>query len=179
MVRSANKKRIGILGGSFNPIHHGHLLMAELARQKMRLDQVIFMPANLSPFKSKVPAVSPHHRLAMIKLAIQDNHYFSVSELELKRKGISYTIDTLKGLRVLNPNAQLFWIIGDDHVSTLSSWKKFDEIVTIASFIAVSRLWFNVSSSEIRALARQKKSLRYLTTDHVIRYIDKHRLYQH
>ena len=89
--KSDNRKRIGILGGSFNPIHHGHLLMAEIARQRMGLDQVIFMPAFCSPFKSKIKLASPKDRLRMVELAIEDNHFFSVSDLELKRKGISYT----------------------------------------------------------------------------------------
>ncbi len=177
MARSENNKRIGILGGSFNPIHHGHLLMAELARQKMQLDTVIFMPAFCSPHKSSKHMASAQQRLAMIKLAIADNHFFDVSDLELKRKGVSYTIDTVLQLHALNPRAELFWIIGDDHVPTLSSWKNFDEIVTMASFIAVSRAWFNVSSSEIRHLVRQQKSIRYLTTDKVIEYIDRQKLY--
>lgn len=178
MAKSVNKKRIGILGGSFNPIHHGHLLMAELARQKMDLTQVIFMPAHCSPFKSKVKLASAKDRLRMVELAIMDNHFFSVSDMELKRKGVSYTIDTLREVRTLCPNAELFWIVGHDHVPGLKSWKYFDEIIKIASFVAVSREWFNVSSSEIRQSAVKGRSIRYLTTDPVVKYIETRRLFQ-
>lgn len=178
MVKSVNKKRIGILGGSFNPIHHGHLLMAEIARQKMDLDQVIFMPAYCSPFKSNVPLASPQDRLNMVSLAIADHHYFSVSDLELNRQGISYTIDTLRTIRDVCPSAELFWIVGHDHVPGLKKWKYFSEIIAMASFVAVSRMWFNISSSEIRQTLRDGGSIRYLTPDAVVRYIEGKRLYR-
>lgn len=170
--------RIGILGGSFNPVHHGHLLMAELAHDKMRLDQVVFIPANCSPFKSLGQLPSGQHRLNMIKAAIAGNAHFSVSDLELKRGGPSYTIDTLRVLRQENPKAKLFWIIGEDNITGLKSWKNFDEIISLASFVAISRLWFNISSSEIRRRLKQKRSIRYMAPDRVVEYINTHKLYQ-
>ena len=177
-AKSVVKQRIGILGGSFNPIHYGHLLMAELARERMGLDSVIFMPASSSPFKSNVPMVKPEHRLNMVKLGIQDNPYFSVSDLELKRKGISYTVDTVRALRQQYPHAQLFWIIGHDHVPGLKSWKYFDQIIQMASFVAVSRLWFNISSSHIRQAIKKGKSIRYMTPHAVTQYIQKYNLFR-
>lgn len=178
MVKFASKKRIGIFGGSFSPIHHGHLLMAEIARVKMKLDYVIFMPVFHSPYKSRSPISQDKHRLNMIKLAIANNTYFKVSDMELKRKGVSYSIDTLREVQNINPTSKLFWIIGDDHIEKLPKWKNFDEIIKIASFVAISRLWFNVSSTEVRQLIRTKQSIRYLTTDKVIDYIKKHQLYR-
>ena len=170
--------RIGILGGSFNPIHNGHLLMAELARDKMRLDKVIFMPAHCSPHKTRKHLPDGGHRLSMVKLAIKGNADFTAGDLELKRAGISYTIDTLKALRLRYPKAQLFWIIGEDNIAGLRTWKDFSAIIRLASFIAVSRLWINISSSELRGRLKQKKSIRYLTADGVIRYIKVNRLYR-
>ncbi len=169
--------RIGILGGSFDPIHNGHLLMAELARQKMQLDKVIFMPAHCSPYKSSASVQSGAHRLNMAKLAIQGNPFFAVGDEELKRGGISYTVDTLRVYRAQHPKAQLFWIVGEDNIDRLESWKYFSEIVRLACFIAVSRSWFNISSSEIRRLVKSGKSIRYLTPDRVIGYIRRYRLY--
>jgi len=169
--------RIGILGGSFDPIHNGHLLMAELARDKMRLDQVIFIPACCSPHKVNKALPDGLDRLNMVKLAIKGNPFFTASAMELKRGGISYTIDTLRALRAQYPKAQLFWITGEDNVQGLKTWKSFPEIIRLASFIAVSRLWFNVSSSGIRQRVKRKKTIRYLTPDSVIRYIKQHKLY--
>ena len=115
----------------------------------------------------------------MIKLAIANNPYFRVSDMELKRKGISYSIDTLRDVQHINPTSKLFWIIGDDHIEKLPKWKNFDEIIKIASFVAISRLWFNVSSTEVRQLLRKNQSIRYLTTDTVIGYINRHKLYRY
>jgi len=170
-------KRVGILGGSFDPIHNGHLLMAELARDKMGLDQVVFVPAFCSPHKLGKVLPAGSRRLAMVKLAIKGNPNFISSDIELKRGGVSYSIDTLRALRARHPKAQLFWITGEDNVRGLSTWKDFPAIIRMAAFIAVSRAWFPVSSSEVRQRLRQKKSIRYLTPDSVIRYIKQHRLY--
>ena len=169
--------KIGILGGSFNPIHHGHLLMAELARVKVGLDQVIFMPAACSPYKSGQALCDGRHRLHMIRCAIKGNPYFCASDMELKRGGTSFTIDTLRAVYGHNPKARFFWIIGEDNLAGLKQWKDFSQIIRLASFIAVSRRWYNISSSEIRQRIRQKKSVRYLTPETVMRYIEKKGLY--
>lgn len=170
--------RIGILGGTFNPIHHGHLLMAELVRDKMALHKVVFMPAQCSPFKSPRDLASGRDRLEMIKAAIKGNPHFALSDLEIKRDGPSYTVDTLRMLRKRHPKAELFWIIGEDNAAALPKWREFGAIVEMASFVAVSRLWFNISSSEIRRRVKQGKSIRYMTPERVIDHIQRKRLYE-
>jgi nicotinate-nucleotide adenylyltransferase len=168
-------KRIGLLGGAFDPIHTGHLMMAEAAADAFGLDQVIFVVAHQSPFKGK--AASPKHRLAMVKAAVKGNARFAVSDVELKRKGVSYTIDTVGSYKHHNPDTEVFLIIGQDNVAGLSRWKHIDILRKMAHFVVIERDWFDVSSTLIRHKVSQKKSARYLTTDSVIRYIKQHRLY--
>ena len=188
--------KIGILGGSFNPIHHGHLLMAQAAMEGMGLDEVIFVPAACSPHKADKDLAPAKDRLAMARAAIKGEAQFSLSDCEIKRGGKSYSIDTVRYFRELRPKAELFWIIGADSLSTLHTWKDIKEILKIASFIAVNRpgckqvkpkagIKINqvmmpgveISSSDIRRRLKAKKSIRYLTTDPVIRYILKKNLY--
>jgi nicotinate-nucleotide adenylyltransferase len=169
-------KRIGILGGAFDPIHLGHLMMAENAADAFCLDKVIFTVAFQSPFKGK--AVSPKHRLNMVKAAIKGNKRFEVSDIELKRKGVSYTIDTVGYFKHHHPSDELFLIIGQDNVSGLKNWKNIDVLKKMAQFIVIERDWFNVSSTLIRTKLKEKKSVRYLTPDAVIGYISRHNLYK-
>lgn len=169
--------RIGILGGTFNPVHNGHLLMAELARDKMNLDLVIFMPAACSPHKLNQSMADGKDRYAMVKSAIKSNPRFTVSRMELDRGGPSYTVDTLKALRGEHPKAKLFWIIGDDNCAGLETWKDFHTVIQLAAFIVISRNWFNISSTDIRERVKRGRSIQYLTPDTVIRYIKQRRLY--
>jgi nicotinate-nucleotide adenylyltransferase len=168
-------RKIGILGGAFDPIHLGHLMMAENAADAFGLDKVIFTVAFQSPFKGK--AASPKHRLNMVKAAIKGNKRFEVSDVELKRKGVSYTIDTVGYFKHHHPNDELFLIIGQDNVSGLKNWKNIDVLKKMAHFVVIERDWFNVSSSLIRTKLKTKKSVRYLTPDAVIGYISRHNLY--
>jgi len=111
-------KRIGILGGTFNPVHIGHLAIAQMASDKLRLDKVIFVPCNLPPHKSVKNMPSAHHRYNMVKLAIAGNDQFEISNFEIKKNGKSYSIDTLKYFRRLfGKSAKLFFIVGGDTVS--------------------------------------------------------------
>ncbi len=168
-------KYIGILGGSFDPVHNGHLMMAQSAVDAFGLDKVFFVVASHSPFKDK--AGSPKDRLAMVKKAVQGNASFAVSDIELKRGGVSYTIDTVSHFRKKFPKAQLFLIIGEDNVAGLPRWKNIEALEKTAKFIVIERDWFDVSSTLIRQKLEQKKSIRYLTPDGVIRYIKQNRLY--
>src|SRR3989338_11463826 len=106
--------KIGILGGTFNPIHIGHLILAEEAREKLGLDKIIFVPAYLPPHKDNSDIAPAKYRYRMIELAIQKNSYFSLSDMEIKRNGRSYTIDTLKEFKKLYPEDELHFIIGSD-----------------------------------------------------------------
>ncbi len=130
--------RIGILGGTFNPVHFGHLRAAEEVREQLGLDQVQFIPAGTPPLK-RVELADISHRMEMARLAVADNPGFSVSSLEAERKGPSYTVDTLGELARLNPDAELVFILGADAFLELPKWKRSDEIIRMADFAIVCR----------------------------------------
>jgi nicotinate-nucleotide adenylyltransferase len=189
-------KRIGILGGSFNPIHFGHLLMAQSALENLKLDQVLFVPAHCSPFKTRNVLPSDQSRLAMVKSAIKGNPGFGVYEGELKRGGVSYTIDTLTELKASYPKASFFLLIGADSLRKFHLWKDPQKILRLAKLAVLNRpgvdkkypkRWtyvkvnmpaVDISSSDMRSRLKQKKSIWYLTPKNVIRYINRHRLYR-
>lgn len=187
--------KIGILGGTFNPIHVGHLILAEEAREKLRLDKIIFVPAHMPPHKDNSDIVAANYRYAMIKLAIRKNRYFSVSDTEIRRDGRSYTIDTIRELKKLYSRDELYFIIGSDLLKYLDDWKDLSEIIKMVSFIAATRPGFplekipsyistipiravDISGFEIRKAIRQDKSFRYLVPEAVFEYIEKKRLYK-
>jgi len=133
-------KRIGLLGGTFNPIHNGHLAVAQVAYEKLRLDKIIFIPSYLPPHKNRKNVLSADYRYNMVALAIKRYSAFKVSSVEIQRKGKSYTIDTLRFLeKKYDCNTKFFFIIGEDSLETLHAWKRIDELLTIATFVAVNR----------------------------------------
>ncbi|MBF0489189.1 MAG: nicotinate-nucleotide adenylyltransferase [Candidatus Omnitrophica bacterium] len=188
-------KKIGILGGSFDPIHFGHLLMAQSAVESLKLDCVYFVPAFCSPFKSRHQLPSSDKRLAMVKSAIKGNEAFAIYTGELLREGVSYTIDTLKELQAKHPQAKFFLLMGADHLKTFHRWKDPAGILKLASLVVLNRPGFDkaypkrwphqkinmpavdISSSDIRERLKLKKSIWYLTPKNVIRYISRHQLY--
>jgi nicotinate-nucleotide adenylyltransferase len=188
-------KSIGILGGSFNPIHFGHLLMAQSALESLKLDLVLFVPAHCSPFKTRDVMPSDKDRLAMVKAAIKGHPCFDVYEGELKRKGVSYTIDTLRELKATYPKASFYLLLGADSLPRFHLWKDPQEIVKLAklavlnrpgvdkkypkrlSHVKVNMPAVDISSSDMRTRLKQKKSIWYLTPKNVIRYISRHQLY--
>ncbi|MFA5060384.1 MAG: nicotinate-nucleotide adenylyltransferase [Candidatus Omnitrophota bacterium] len=188
--------RIGVLGGTFNPVHIGHLMIAQWAKEKMRLDKVIFVPANLPPHKDVKEVVSSKDRYKMVQLAVGGNSSFSVSDFEIKRQGKSYTIDTMRYFdRCYPKNTKLFFIVGGDMTSQLKNWRYIKDILKIASFIVVNRPGrhrknteikhspvvmpaIDISSSYLRQRIAQKKTTKYFIPDKVRQYIDQHKLYQ-
>ena len=188
-------KRIGILGGTFNPIHIGHLTVAQMAAEKMGLDKVIFIPSNLPPHKSGKNVASARNRYQMIKLAIKGNSSFSVSDFEIKKPGKSYSIDTVEHLRQCYPRGTKFYfLIGSDLLPTLHKWKQTRKILKIASFVSVNRPGFKskaprikvksinipglqTSSSFVRQRITSGKTVRYLVPDSVLDYIQRKKLY--
>ncbi len=135
--------RVGVLGGTFNPIHFGHLRAAEEAREAAGLDKVIFMPTFLTPHKADEVGTSAKVRCEMISLAIADNNAFELSDIEIKRGGVSYTIDTVKELiKTGNKGTEVNLIVGADAFSDISSWCDFEALFTLASFIIVGRPGF-------------------------------------
>jgi len=187
--------RIGILGGTFNPVHTGHLILAEEAREKLGLDKVIFVPAFLPPHKDNADITAACERLEMMKLAIKDNRYFSVSDTEIKRSGRSYTIDTIREFKEKYPQDELYFIIGSDLLKYLEEWKDLRRIIEMVKFIAATRPGYplekipsyiktmairavDISAFEIRRAIKENKSFRYLVPEAVFKYIIKKGLYR-
>lgn len=200
--------RLGILGGTFNPVHLGHLMMARDALERFRLDRVIFMPCARPPHKPARDLAPDTDRLAMLRLAVRDEPRFAVSDLEIRRGGVSYTIDTIKALQRRHPRARLHFIIGSDSLFELHGWREVGELLRRSVFIALERPGFSlsqltarrlrlpepwprrlartvfrghvmdISSTEIRARVAAGLSLRYLVTPAVAGYIRKKKLYR-
>lgn len=183
------------MGGSFDPVHIGHLILAEYALVNFALSKIIFVPNHLPPHKEAAVANS-QERYNMLKLAIMDNPRFEVSELELKRKGVSYTYDTLLELKRELPGAKLYFILGADAYSELETWKNYPELIKLTEFIVASRPGtklkklagvkvhklsmpeIEISSSYLRERAKAKLSFRYLVPERVRDYILNYKLYR-
>ncbi len=187
--------KIGILGGTFNPVHIGHLILAEEAREKLRLDKVIFVPTSLPPHKDNLNIAAAADRFKMLKLAIEGNRHFAVSDIEIKREGRSYTIDTLSELKRKYSRDELYFIIGSDLLKYLNEWKDLNQIIKMVKFLVATRPGYpleqipnyiqtlairavDVSGFEVRQCVQENKSFRYLVSDRVFDYINKRRLYR-
>ena len=184
--------RIGIFGGTFNPIHTGHLLFAEAAREQLRLDRVLLIPCAQPPHKSAAGLLPAASRLAMIRLAIRGHSAFAASALELRRPGPSYTIDTVRALRRRWPRAALFLLMGQDMLGVRwMAWPELKQLCTVAvvpspgakpprrerGLVRLAMPQADIASSDIRVRLRQGRSIRYLVPAAVERYIRSHRLY--
>ncbi|MFR1639392.1 MAG: nicotinate-nucleotide adenylyltransferase [Eggerthellaceae bacterium] len=197
--------RLGIMGGTFDPIHTGHLACAEQAREAYRLDAVVFVPAGNPVFKKDRAVSSGADRLAMCQLAVLSNPAFDVSAVEIERGGDTYTVDTLRQMRAHYPdNVELRFITGADAVYNIVKWRESAAIADLARLIAVTRPGYvlseerraliaehgsfvidylevtalAISSSDLRARVREGKSIRYLTMQRVLDYIQRHGLYR-
>ena len=190
-------QRIGILGGTFNPIHLGHLVMAQEVFEKLKLDKIVFVPANCPPHKNSQNILPARDRCAMVRLAIRGNAAFVISDCEIKRAGKSYSIDTVECLRQQFPvGSKVFFIIGEDHLPTLPTWKNINQLCKFVSFVAVNRPGggtrkkstiktkfismpsLDISSSDIRKRIAKGQTVRYLLPYQVFEYIKKYKLYQ-
>ena len=196
--------RLGILGGTFDPIHMGHLQMAEAVYRRMALAQVLFIPAYVPPHKVGMYFATAQERYAMTELAVADYPYFAVSDMELRRSGVSYTIDTLRELRRLYPSRELYFIIGADSVAQLHTWHNIEEMLELITFVAAGRPGYegvmeqvarrlgqrareriilldtpeyDISSTDIRARIAGRASLAGLVPQAVEKYIYRHGLY--
>ncbi len=193
---AVRRRRIGVMGGTFDPIHHGHLVAASEVQQSFELDEVIFVPTGEPWMKQDVSPAE--HRYLMTVIATASNPRFTTSRVDIDRGGITYTIDTLRDLRREHPDADLFFITGADAVAQIVEWKDVEELWELAHFVAVSRPGHalsirglpeqGVSSLEVPALAISSTDCRrrvdrgfpvwYLVPDGVVQYISKHHLYR-
>ncbi|MBI4654829.1 MAG: nicotinate-nucleotide adenylyltransferase [Nitrospirae bacterium] len=134
--------KIGVFGGTFNPIHYGHLRTAEEVREKLGLDKIIFIPTGKPPFKK--PELAPaRHRYEMIRTAIKDNPFFDVSDIEIKRRGVSYSVDTMQRLVEKHKDAEFFFIVGIDAFFDLPLWREPDKLISLTKLVVISRPTFS------------------------------------
>ena len=204
---SAIRRRYtGIMGGSFNPVHTGHLLMAQDAAEYFELDRVFFIPCATPPHKVGTDLASAEHRLNMLKAAVTRVPLFEINTLEIERGGRSYSVDTVDRLRKTYRHDKFFFILGDDSLVDLPEWYRIDDLLEICEFVTLARPGveipagapaiedarqreqllsrrrvghsLNVSSTEIRDRVASGRSIRYLVPDAVADYIDGHRLYR-
>lgn len=190
--------KLGVYGGTFDPVHLGHLILAETVCEQLQLDQVLFIPAYQNPHKSDRTSAHPKARLEMLQFAISGNPRFRVSNMEIRRKGPSYTYETLTALRSEHPDADLTLIMGGDSLLDLPQWRELETIFSLAHIVAVNRgrqrvevpsaldsdrisirqmPAIDISATEIRQRCRTGKSIRYLTPRSVELYIQAQQLY--
>lgn len=184
--------RTALYGGSFDPIHHGHLLLAREALEQHGLDRVVFIPAAVSPFKLHADITSPGLRLAMVRAAIAGEPQFECDDSEIHRSGPSFTIDTVEAWRTRAPEDEIFYFIGSDNVADLPRWRRSAELLQLAKFIVFERetaesvpahdylrvhCRIDISSTQIRKRVAEGRSIRYLVPDAVRAMIAEHRLY--
>lgn len=200
-------KRIGILGGTFNPVHKGHLRIAEIAQKEFRLEKVVFMPSGVPPHKPKAGIAAKKDRLSMIKIAIARHPRFTVSKIELNRPGYSYAVDTFNKLRDdYGKTAKIYYVLGMDSINDILSWKKPLELFRLCEFIVATRpgakirtfkrlmkfpplrinidkihiieTRFDISSSRIREKVKMGASIAKFVPKNVIEYIGGRKLYE-
>ena len=182
--------KIGLYGGTFDPIHHGHLLLARTAREAFELDRIVFIPAAISPHKLSGSPTAAAIRWEMIQVSIAGEADFFSDDLELQRSGPSYTFDTATIYRERFPGAELVYFIGSDHLPALRTWHRIEELQSIVQFIVLGRGESNetplypevprridISASEIRNRVAKGLSIRYLVTQPVDDLIRRHHLY--
>ncbi|HEY0216318.1 MAG TPA: nicotinate-nucleotide adenylyltransferase [Cellulomonas sp.] len=192
------RARLGVMGGTFDPIHHGHLVAASEVAAQYDLDEVVFVPTGSPSFKQDVVVTPAEHRYLMTVIATAANPRFTVSRVDIDRPGLTYTVDTLRDLAAERPDADLYFITGADAIAQIVTWKDAPELFERAQFVAVTRpghqltvdglpsdrvsQWeipaLAISSTDVRSRARTGKPVWYLVPDGVVQYIAKHGLYR-
>lgn len=200
MISAVNKtaKRIGVFGGTFDPIHYGHLIVAQYVAEELSLHKVLFLPAGRPPHKTGRKISHPKMRYHMVKRAIAGNKLFSVSDLELSPGRASYTVISLKKIKKLYPTSELFLLIGVDQALSLSTWKQPEEILKLSRVMVMVRPGYDsadiedkwkervrmvevplieISASDIRRRVASGKNIKYLVPDSVEKFIKTNKLY--
>ena len=186
--------KIALFGGTFDPVHIGHLLMARTAQEEMGFDKIVFIPSCVPPHKRSTTLFSVEDRIAMVRLAVAYNSGFEVSDFEIRKGGRSYSIDTVRHFREIYPApAKLYFIVGGDAINQIHAWKDIEQIKQLCSFVSVNRPGYprglarfkyhalsmhgiDMSSTEIRKRIQQGRSIQYLVPESVLGYIREHRL---
>jgi len=184
-------KKIGIFGGTFDPIHHGHLILACEAIETLALDVVIFVPAAASPHKLQGESASAEARLEMVRAALEGEPHFASDAMELERPPPSYAIDTMETLRQREPDAQFFYLVGEDNVARLETWHRFADLAKLVQFIVLDRTGrpgeyaypvirrhLDISATDIRNRVARGQSIRYLVPPSVEKIIFERQLYR-
>jgi nicotinate-nucleotide adenylyltransferase len=198
-IRFGPRMKIGFLGGSFDPVHFGHLIAAQDVLEQFQLDRLLLVPASQAPLKPNDIQSSSENRLAMLRAAIGWDKRLEISDYELRKGGISYTVDSVRHFRTVFPDDELFWIIGGDQLPLLHKWKAIEELACMVEFIFLERPkhptkphveipglrlhrcdghLIEISSSELRFRVQRGLSLHYFCPQKVIAYIEEHRLYR-
>ncbi|MEN0129341.1 MAG: nicotinate-nucleotide adenylyltransferase [Brevundimonas sp.] len=192
------RPRVGVMGGTFDPIHHGHLVAASEVAAQFDLDEVVFVPTGRPTFKLDQQVTLAEHRYLMAVVATASNPRFTVSRVDIDREGVTFTVDTLRDLKADRPDADFFFITGADAIAQILTWKDGQELFSMAQFVAVTRPGhalsvdglpgdrvhvleipaLAISSTDVRARAQAGKPVWYLVPDGVVQYIAKHRLYR-
>ncbi len=183
-------KKIAIYGGTFDPVHHAHLILARDALETLGVDEVIFVPAAISPLKKAAPIANSESRLAMVRAAVKGESRFSVEDCELRRPPPSYTIDTVEELRGRNSDAAIYCLVGEDNVARLTKWHRFAELEKMVHFIVLDRTGqppshsypvierkIDIAATEIRKRVASVRSIRYLVPPAVEEIIRREKLY--
>ncbi len=190
-------RKIGVMGGTFDPIHHGHLVAASEVADRFGLDEVVFVPTGRPWQKSDEEVLSPEHRYLMTVIATAANPRFTVSRVDIDRPGLTYTRDTLADLHAAEPSAQLYFITGADALAKIMSWQNVGEILSLAHMVGVTRPGYPlddpdlpdgavtiievpamaISSTDCRDRVRRGEPVWYLVPDGVVQYIGKYQLY--
>jgi len=192
--------RVGLLGGTFDPIHNGHLIAAQAAKESANLDEVWFIPTNTPPHKPAAGATA-NKRQEMVETAIQGNPHFKVEDLELLREGTSYTVDTVSAIQEQNPEVMFYWIVGSDMVKDLPNWRRIEDLTEQISFIGLERPDqpnddselpnfirrrllrahmppIGISSTDLRRRIKDGSSIRYMLPETVLEIIRRDGLYE-
>ncbi len=193
IVTAGNKKlkKIGIYGGSFDPIHHGHLILAREAREALDLEKVILVPAAVSPLKRRAAAASGDMRLKMLRAAIEGEEGFAIDDCELRRPPPSWTIDTVLEIGKRETDSEIYLLIGEDTVATLDRWRRFDELKEMVRFVVLDRTGsqtlcnyrivrrkIDISATDIRKRVARGQSIHYLVPPAVEEIIQREKLYR-
>ncbi len=185
-----SSEKIGLFGGSFDPIHHGHLILARDAMESLGLDRVVFIPANVSPHKLAHPPTPARLRCEMVEAAIAGESRFSIDSSEAEREGPSYAVDTVRLMRQRFPKAEFFYFIGEDNIPALHTWREIETLKELASFVVLARgdlepvegfpvisRNIDISSTDIRNRIAQRLSVRYLLPEAVCAILARLQLY--